>query len=148
MVDVEVLTLEHTVRASLSLGDFDEDRFDAVFAALLRDQRQRELRADQRDVRTELEQERDGADVVFVRVGQHQCLDVIEAILDQTQVGQDQVDTRFVVAGKEHPAVDDQQPTEMLENRHVAADFADAAQRGDPQTSRDQRPRRFEIRIH
>ena len=71
--------------------------------------------------------------MVLVRVGQHQRLDVVEAILDLTQVGQDQVDARLVVAGEEHAAVDDQQPTEMLENRHVAADFADAAQRGDPQ---------------
>ncbi len=119
-----------------------------VLAALLRDQRQRELRADERDVGPKLEQERDGPDVVLVRVGQHQCLDIVETILDETKVGQDQVDARLVVAGEEHPAVDDQQPAEMLENRHVAADFADAAQRCDPQSSRGQRPRRFQVCVH
>ncbi len=129
----EVLALEHAVRRSLSLRDFDEDRFDAVFAALRRDQRQRELRADERDVGPKLEQERDGADVVLVGVGQHQRFDVVEPILDETQVGQDQVDAGLVVSREEHPAVDDQQPAQMLENRHVAADFADAAERGDPQ---------------
>ena len=134
------------VRA-LALGDLDEHRLDAVFAALLRDQRQRELRADDRDVGPQLEQERDGADVVLVRVGQHQRLDVVEAVLDVPQVGQDQVDAGLVVAGEQHPAVDDQQPAEMLENGHVAADFADAAQRGDPQAAGGQRPRRCRDRV-
>ena len=100
------------------------------------------------NVGPQLEQERDRADVVLVRVGQHQRLDIVEAVLDETQVGQDQVDARLVVAGEQHPAVDDQQPAEMLENRHVAADFADATQRGDPQTARGQRPRRCEICVH
>ena len=119
-----------------------------MLPAFLRHQRERELRADERNIRPQLQQERDGPDVVLVGVGQHQRLDVVEAILDETQVGQDQVDARLVVAGEEHPAVDDQQPAEMLENRHVAADFADATQRGDPQASRDQRSRRFEICVH
>ena len=34
----------------LPLGDLDEHRLDAVFAALRGDQRERELRADDRDV--------------------------------------------------------------------------------------------------
>ena len=75
-------------------------------------------------------------------------LDDIEAILDETQVGQDQVDTRLVVAGEEHSAVHDQQPAEMLENRHVAADFADPAQRGNPQSASGKRPGRCEFCVH
>ena len=50
--------------------------------------------------------------------------------------------------GEQHAAVDDQQPAQMLENGHVAADFADPAQRGDPQTARGQRPRWFEFCVH
>jgi hypothetical protein len=51
VVDVEVLTLENAVRAPLSRRDLGEDGLDAVLATLLRHQRERELRADQRDVR-------------------------------------------------------------------------------------------------
>jgi hypothetical protein len=65
-----------------------------------------------------------------------------------TEVGQNQVDARFVVVREQHPAVDDQQSAEMLENGHVAADFADSAQRRDPQASRGQRPRRLEFLVH
>jgi hypothetical protein len=36
----------------------------------------------------------------------------------------------------------------MLENRHVPADFVDAAQRGDPKTARSQRTRWGEVYIH
>ena len=148
VVDREVLALEHAMRAPLTLGDLDEHRLDAVLAALLRHQRQRELRADERDVGAQLEQERDGADVVLVRVGEHQRLDVVEAILDVAQVGQDQVDTGFVVSGEKHAAVDDQQPTQVLENGHIAADFADSAQRGHPQSADRERAGRVEFRIH
>ena len=128
--------------APLSLRDLDEHRFDPVLTALLGDQRQRELRADDRDVGPQFEQERDRADVVLVRVSEYQRLDVVEAVLDVAQVGQDQVDAGFVVAGEQHAAVDDQQSAEMLENGHVAADFADAAERGHPQATRGQWPRR------
>ena len=107
VVDREVLALEHTVGAALTLGDLDEHRLDAVLAAFGGDQRQRELRADDRDVATQLEQVRDGADVVLVRVREHQRLDVVEAVLDVAQVGQDQVDAGLVVAREQHPAVDD-----------------------------------------
>ena len=83
--------------------------------------------------------------MVLVRVGEHQRLDVVEAILDVAQVGQDQVDARFVVTGEQHAAVDDQQSAEMLENGHVAADFADAAEGRHPQATRGQWPRWFEF---
>ena len=148
MVDREVLALEHAMRRSLPLRNLHEHRLDAVFAALLRDQRQRELRSDKRNIRPQLQQERDGPDVVLMGMGQHQRLDVVETILDGRRSGRIRSTPGLVVAGKQYAAVHDQQSTEMLENRHVAADFADATQRGDPQTSRGQRPRRSEIGIH
>ena len=86
--------------------------------------------------------------MVLVRVGEHQRLDVVEAVLDVAQVGQDQVDAGLVVGREQHPAVHDQQPAQMLENRHVAADFADATQRGDPQSPWGQWPRRCEFFVH
>ena len=51
VVDREVLALEHAVRGCAALGDLDEHRLDAVLAALLGDQREGELRADDRNVR-------------------------------------------------------------------------------------------------
>ena len=142
---MKVLALERTVCTSLSLGYFGEHRLDAVFAALLRHERQREPRADDRNIGTKLEQERDRADVVLMGVREHQRFHVVEAILDVAKVGQYQVDAGFVVTGEQHAAVDDQQSAEMLENGHVAADFADPAQSGDPQASRDQGSRRFQF---
>src|SRR5258705_3688790 len=148
MVNREVLTLEHTVLRALPLRDLNEIRLDAVFAALLGHQCEREFRADDRDVGPKLEQERDGADMVLVRMSNHQRLHLLEAVLDVAQVWQDQVDAGFVVAGEEHPAVDDQQPAQMLENGHVAADFADSTQRSDPQSAWGHRPRWLEVFVH
>ena len=53
------------------------------------------------------QQVRHGADVVLVAVGQHQRVDVVEAVPDRVEVGQDQVDAGMVLLGEEHPAVDD-----------------------------------------
>ena len=148
VVDREVLALEHSVRAAHPLGHLDEHRLDPVLTAFRGDQGQGELRADDRNVGTQLEQERNRPDVVFVGVGEHQCLDVVEPVFDVTQIGQDQVDAGLVVGGKHHPAVDDQQAAQMLENGHVSADFADSAQRGHPQTTRGQRTWRLKVYIH
>ena len=76
-----------------------------------------------------------GADVVLVAVGQHQRVDVVEAVPDRVEVGQDQVDARVVLLGEEHPAVDDQQASVVLEDGHVAADLAEAAERDHPQAA-------------
>ena len=148
VVDGEVLALEHAVAAALALFDLDEHRFDAVLAAFGGDQRQGEPRADHRDVGPQPQQERDCPDVVLVGVGQHQRLDVVEPVFDVTQVRQDQVDTGLVVGGEHHSTVDDEQPAQVFENRHVAADFVDAAQRGDPQSTRGQRAGRGEVYVH
>ncbi|CNK32221.1 Uncharacterised protein [Mycobacterium tuberculosis] len=86
--------------------------------------------------------------MVLVGVRQHQCLDVVEPVLDVPQVGQDQIDAGLVVGGEHHAAVDDEQPAEVFENRHVTADFVDAAQRGDPQPTGGQRAGRDEVFVH
>ena len=104
-----------------------------VLAQLGLDEGQRQPGADERDVRPLAQQVRHGADVVLVPVGEHDRLDAVEAVPDGVEVGQDQVDARLVVLGEEHPAVDDQQPAVVLEDGHVAADLAEAAQRDDAQ---------------
>ena len=139
MVDCEVLTLEDAVGTALSLSYFDELWLDAVFPAFRGHQGEGELGSDHRDVAAQLEQERDRADVILVRVGENQRLDVVEAVFDMADIGQDQVDARLVMPGEQHSTVDDEQPAQMLENGHIAADFTDAAQRGDTQRARGQR---------
>ena len=62
-------------------------------------------------------------------------LDVVQAVPDGVEVRQDQVDAGLVLLGEEHAAVDDQQAAAVLEDRHVAADLAEAAERGDPQAA-------------
>ncbi len=94
------------------------------------DERERESRADDRDVALELEQVRHGADVVFVTVREHDADDVVEALLDRLEVGQDQVDARLVLLGEQHAAVDDEQLALVLEDGHVAADLAETARAG------------------
>ena len=120
-------------------------RLDAVLGELGLDQRQRQLRPHERDVAPLAQQVRHGADVVLVRVGQHHGLDVVEAIPDVFEVGQDQVDAGLVGLGEQHPAVDDQQPAVVLEDGHVAADLAEPAQRDDAQAALGQRRRRPEL---
>ncbi len=73
--------------------------------------------------------------MVLVGVGDDERFDIVEPVLDVTQVRQDQVDPGFVVSREEHTAIHDEQFAQMLEDRHVAADFADSAQRGNSQTA-------------
>ena len=109
------------------------------------EQRQGELGADQRDVAALAEEVRRRADVVLVPVGEHQRLDLVQAVPDRLEVREDQVDTRVVVLGEEHPAVDDQQPAVVLEDGHVPADLTETAERDDPQAALDQVARRGQL---
>ena len=118
-------------------------RADAVLLELRLDQREGQLGADQRDVRLLAEQVGDAADVVLVAVREDDALDVVEAVPDGREVRQDQVDSGLLLLGEEHAAVDDQQAAVVLEDRHVAADLAEAAERGDAQAAlRELRRRR------
>ena len=71
------------------------------------DQGEGEPRADQRDVRALAQQVRHRADVVLVAVGEHDRLDVVEAVPQVGEVRQDQVDAGLVLLREQHPAVDD-----------------------------------------
>ncbi len=70
---------------------------------------------------------------------------VVEPITDVAEVREDQVDAGLVGLGEQHAAVDDQQPAAVLEDGHVAADLAEAAEGDDPQTLFGQRRRRTEL---
>jgi hypothetical protein len=66
--------------------------------------------------------------VVFVPVGQHQRLDVVQPVLDRSKVGQNEVHSGCIVLWEQHPTVDHQQPTGMLEDGHIATDLSDATE--------------------
>ncbi len=105
---------------------------EAVLAELGVEEGQGELGPDERDVLALAEEVRRGADVVLVAVGEDQRLDLVQAVPDGLEVGKDQVDAGVVVLGEQHPAVDDEEAVVVLEDRHVAAYFAEAAERDDP----------------
>src|SRR5690606_16126970 len=55
--------------------------------------------------------------------------DVVEAVLDRREVGQDEVDPWLVLLGEEHAAVDDEDLAVVLEGGHVAADLTETTDR-------------------
>ena len=109
---------------------------DAVLVELGLEQREGQLRADQRDVRRSRRRYGHRADVVLVAVREHDASTSSRRSRMDVEVGQDQVDAGLVVLGEEHAAVDDEQPAVVLEDGHVAADLAEAAERDDAQAAR------------
>ena len=85
-------------------------RLDPVLLQLGLDHRQRQPRADQRDVGLLAQQVGHRPDVVLVAVGENDGLDGVQPVPDVVEVGQDQVDAGLEVLGEQHPAVDDEQP--------------------------------------
>lgn len=135
MVHRHELEVERADALFLALGDRERERLDAVLLELRLDERERQARPDQRDVALQAQQIRDGPDVVLVTVREDDADDVIQAVADRLEVGKDQVDTRLVLLGEEHAAVDDQDLAVVLEHGHVPADLAEAADRDDPERS-------------
>lgn len=132
VVDRHELAVEGADAFAVALRDFERVGADAVLLELGLDEGEGQLGADQRDVRLLAEQEGDAADVVLVAVREDDALDVVEAVPDGREVRQDQVDSGLLLLGEEHSAVDDQEAAPVFEDRHVPADFTEAAERGDP----------------
>ena len=133
VVDGDELELERTEGEPVARLDLVVDRLlEPVLAELGVEEGEGQLGADERDVAALAQEVRRGADVVLVAVGQHQRLDLVEAVSDRVEVGQDQVDARMVLLGEEDAAVDDQQAPVVLEDGHVATDLAEPAERVDP----------------
>ena len=73
--------------------------------------------------------------MVLVAVREHYPVDVVEAFSDRREVGQDQVDSGLFLLWEENTTVDDEQTALEFEDCHIAADFAEAAERGDTQAA-------------
>ena len=104
----------------------------AVLAQLGLNERQCQVRPIDRDVRAQFEQVGDGADVIFVAVGQYHRLHIVEALLNPREVRQNQVNTWLTFFGEENAAVDDEQLSVIFEDGHVAADLTEATEGHDP----------------
>ena len=76
---------------------------------------------------------RQRAEMILVAVGDHDRLDVVDAIAQVGEVGQDQIDPEHVGGREPQAGVDDDDPVVVLDDRHVLADLAQAAQRQHPQ---------------
>ena len=103
----------------------------AVLLELRLHQRQGQRRAEDGDVLAALEQVGHRADVVFVTVGEDQADDVVHPVVEVAEVRQDEVDAGLLLFGEEDTAVDDEQLAAVLEDGHVPADLAEAAEGDD-----------------
>ena len=67
------------------------------------------------------------ADVVLVAVGEDDRLDVVGAIAQVGEVGQDEVDAVHLRRREHQSGVDDDDAAVVFDDRHVLADLAEAA---------------------
>ena len=72
-----------------------------------------------------------GADMILVRMGQHHADKVLFALLDEIEVGKDQIDARIFVAAESHTQVDHQPLAVAPIEVDVHADLARSAQRAE-----------------
>ena len=80
------------------------------------------------DIRTQLEQPRDCTNVILVRVGNDEGLDLVDLLLNGAEVRQDEVHAWLTRGWEEHTAVNDDEVVAVLEDGHITADLRDTAQ--------------------
>ena len=73
---------------------------------------------------------RQRAEVVLVAVRDDDRLDVVDVLAQVREVGQHEVDAHHLGRREAQPAVDDDDPAVVLDDRHVLADLADASRAG------------------
>ena len=149
MVDRDEFAVEGPQVGAVALHNLLEHRLDSVFFEFRFHEGEGELGTHQGDVLAQFQQERHGADVVFVPVGENYGLDVVQPVFDVGKVRQDEVNTGFAdVVGEEYPAVDDEEPPSKFQYGHVPADGAQSPEGDYPQTSLRQSVRipEFEVR--
>ena len=70
-----------------------------------------------------------GPDVVLVTVGEHDRLDVVDAIAQIGEVRQDEVDAEHLRSREHQAGIDDDDATVVLDHGHVLADLAQSPER-------------------
>ena len=124
MVDGEEVEAEGAQRHVAAVADLVQlDLLELVLLELAFDQAERQLRPEHRHVACQgLQQVRQRARVVLVAVGDDDAAQLVLALHDVAEVGQDQVDPGVVVVGEHDAGVDDDHVVAVLENGHVLAD--------------------------
>ena len=79
---------------------------------------------------------RQGADVIFVAVREHDALDAVTVLQEIGDVRDDEVDAEHVLRREHQSCVDDEDVVAEAKNRHVLADFPESAQGDDLQLFR------------
>src|SRR5581483_2413956 len=72
---------------------------------------------------------RQPADVILVRVREHDRAHLAGAVAQVRQIRKHEIDAEVLVAREREPGVDDDAPVLVLEHRHVLADLAQSAER-------------------
>ena len=115
----------------------DRDLAQAVLVELRADHRRGERAAvDGRRAVQLAQHERQRPDVVLVRVGEHDRLDVVGSVAQVGEVRQDEVDAELIRRREHQPGVDDDDPAVELDDHHVLADLTEPAQRKDSKRAR------------
>ncbi len=125
MGDAEEFDLEDPQRDTLARVDPMHPRpaDEAVLLQFVAQQPQGQAGAVDRRIAQPLQQEGDGADMVFVAVGQDQGADVAGAAVESRDVGEDQIDPEHVGLGEHQAAVDDEDFAAALQGHQVQADL-------------------------
>jgi hypothetical protein len=75
----------------------------------------------------------DGANVVFVSVGDHNAAHLIPLAQQVVEIRDDVIDSQHIVVGEHNPGVDDQDIVAVFIGHHILAYFPQAPQRDDSQ---------------
>ena len=135
MSHVHELELERAERDALAWADvLQRGVAQTVLVELGARHRDRQPPAvDRRPVLELAQHPRQRAQVILVPVGDHDRLDVLGALAQVGEVREHQVDPQHLGGREPQPRVDDDDPAVVLDDRHVLADLAQAAERQDPQ---------------
>src|ERR1043166_2852605 len=102
----------------------------AVLADFIFQERERQARAEDRRVDL-LQDVRQRADVVFVRVREHDRAERVFPLQQVADIGDHEIDAEEVGAGEHEAAVDRDRRAGAFQQQHVEAEFAEAAERYD-----------------
>ena len=70
----------------------------------------------------------DSADVVLVAVGQKKTANLVAALLQVCDIGENQIDAGLLFFRKADPAIDDDDVIARFEGKHILANLADSAE--------------------
>src|SRR5699024_8741865 len=104
VVDGDELEVEGPELVEVVFGHHTRDGLDPVFFELGLDERDRQLRTEDRDVALAAQQIGNGTDVVLVAVGEDESDEVVETVVEGGEVGEDEDDAGQGLFGEEHSA--------------------------------------------